>query len=421
MDRQLEPFQHLNRASLLIEQGNYQEATQELNQVLTQVPDHPDALRLLAIVKLELGNFKEGYSLAQKALEKAPDQAENHYVMAFGCLKNDQLKEAAHFAKNATQLNPAESVYFALQANISLEQNEYVQAEQFANQALALNPENLMALNARAIAQRQQGNKEGAYDTLHHALEQNPEDSVSHANLGWSKLDQGKPKAALEHFREALRHSPNNGFARSGLVEALKAKYWMYRLFLNYYFWISKQSRNVQWIFLLGIVFGNRLLRSIINANPEFEPILMPIVVIIMLFAFSTWVISPLFNLALFLNPYGKYALDPEDRKVARFTGLSFLTAIVGGALYLIWNHDPFLALAGFGLLLMIPISTLTAPGTSKGKRTVKGLTIALTSIGGLAVVLSFLSGELMNLLSLVFVVGVVAFQWITNFILIRR
>jgi len=411
---------HLTRASLLLQQGNYTEAEKELKVVLEQNPNMPEALRLLAVVKLEMGDNEEGQMVAQRALEADPGHAEGHYLLGFAYVRNRKLDQAERCLQEAIQLDPRQSHYYALQGGIAMERKQYAKAEEWANQALELDAENMQALNLRATAQRMQGNKVGADDTLHRALEREPENSQSHANLGWSVLDQGKPKQALEHFREALRLDPNNSLAKSGLVEALKARYWVYRAFLGYFFWMSKQRSQVQWFVIIGLLFGNRILRSIMQANPELTPFLMPVVVLIVAFALSTWIISPLFNLALFLNPYGKYALSKEDRQVARLTGAAMSVALLAGLGFLLTDVALLLMLTIYSGMMMIPLSTLNSAGNAKGKRTIRLLTIGLALIGFGAIVMSLVQGELYMPLIGAFAIGVFGFQWIANFIIMR-
>ena len=52
--------------------------------------------------------------------------------------------------------------------------------------------------------------------------------------MGWLALHSKDHKKALEHFKQALIYFPFNDHAKVGMVEALKAKYWCYRVFLNY-------------------------------------------------------------------------------------------------------------------------------------------------------------------------------------------
>ncbi len=66
-------------------------------------------------------------------------------------------------------------------------------------------------------------------------------------------MHQGDHKQALEHFREALRLKPDMEWARNGMVEALKARYFLYRLMLRYYLWMSRFTRRGQWGMIIGL------------------------------------------------------------------------------------------------------------------------------------------------------------------------
>ncbi|MEL6537189.1 MAG: tetratricopeptide repeat protein [Bacteroidota bacterium] len=411
---------HLTRANLLLQQGNYQEAEKELKAALEQNPNMPEALRLLAVVKLEMGDNEAGLQVAERALAADPGHAEGHYILGFAQVRSRQLDQAEKSLNEAILLDPRQSHYFALQGGIALDRKQFDKAEEWANQALALDAENMQALNLRATAQRMQGNKAGADDTLYRALEKEPDNSQSHANLGWSRLDQGKPTEALDHFREALRLDPTNSLAKSGLVEALKARYWVYRAFLSYFLWMSKQRSQVQWFIIVAVLFGNRILRAIMKSSPELTPILMPILVLIIIFALSTWVISPIFNLALFVNPYGKYALSKEDRQVARLTGTALSIALVSAIAFWILGSDLLLMLAVYAGMMMIPVSTLNSAGNAKGKRTLRWFTVGLALVGFAAIVMSMLQGSLYMPLVGGFAIGVFGFQWIANFIIMR-
>lgn len=68
-------------------------------------------------------------------------------------------------------------------------------------------------------------------------------------------LHEGNPRAAPEHFREALRLEPDDEYARSGIVHALRARHFLYRLMLAYFLWMSRLSGTVQLALIFGAVF----------------------------------------------------------------------------------------------------------------------------------------------------------------------
>src|SRR5262249_2378545 len=114
--------------------------------------------------------------------------------------------------------------------------------------------------NLRAMALNQLGRGAEAGRALHDALAQDPENAVTHANQGWTALQTGDAKKALEHFREALRLDPTNDWAKSGMVESLKAQYFVYRLMLKYQFYMSRLSGRRQWWTLIGIYVVARII-----------------------------------------------------------------------------------------------------------------------------------------------------------------
>jgi tetratricopeptide (TPR) repeat protein len=110
-----------------------------------------------------------------------------------------------------------------------MSERRWKQALESADLALSLDPISEQSLNMRGMILTQLGRGDEAADSINRTLKQNPESAVSHANRGWSLLHQSKPKEALEHFRESLRLDPGNAWARTGLAEALKARYFLYR------------------------------------------------------------------------------------------------------------------------------------------------------------------------------------------------
>ena len=162
----------------------------------------------------------------------------------------------------------------------------------------------------------------------------------------------------LNIFREALRIDPELEWARAGIVEALKAHYLIYRLMLRFFLWIGRQTRVAQWVVVLGFVFGRQLLASLARSNPALAPFVIPILVLSFAFLMLTWISSPLFNLALHFNRFGRLALSREQRIASSWIGGSFLLA---AASFLIYVVRPDNALASFGMvyfgLILLPLA----------------------------------------------------------------
>jgi tetratricopeptide repeat protein len=161
------------------------------------------------------------------------------------------------------------------------------------------------------------------------ALARDPDDAFTHANRGWSLLHEGDPRRALEHFREALRLEPELDFARAGLIEALKARYWLYRQVLRYFLWIARLTPGARWAVVIGLVVCQQVVARTMRANPELTPILMPLLIGYLTFALTTWTAAPLTNLMLRLNRFGRLVLSPEERTGSNWVGAFVIIALI--------------------------------------------------------------------------------------------
>ena len=173
----------------------------------------------------------------------------------------------------------------------------------------------------------QLGRKDEAAATLGSALADDPENALTHANQGWALLHRGDHARALEHFREALRIDPELEWARAGIVEALKARHLIYRLMLRFFLWMGRQSRVAQWVVILGFVFGRKILADLRAVPSGWRRSSCPMLALSFAFLLLTWISSPLFNLLLRFNRFGRLALSREQRIESSWIGGCFLLA----------------------------------------------------------------------------------------------
>ena len=315
------------RAQLLLQQGRYELAEKELRQALATDPEDEMSHALLAICLPELKQFAEAVESGKRAVGLSPDNSFCHYALALAWFRHDdhasnkltlfsvrkEYKAAETAIQEAIRLDPYEAHYFSLLASIKLARRDWQGALTAAEQGLQIDPQDVTCTNCRATALVKLGRQEEAGETLETALAEDPEDSHTHANRGWALLHAGKPKEALEHFKEALRIDPTNAWAQAGIVEALKARNFIYRWMLAYFLWMSRLSTGAQWGVIIGGYFLIRMLSSVARNNPPLRPYILPIQVIYALFAILTWTAPHLFNLLLRLDKYGRYALSRDQ------------------------------------------------------------------------------------------------------------
>jgi tetratricopeptide (TPR) repeat protein len=409
----------LERASQLMELKRFNDAEIQLKEVLSLDPTQTQAIALMAVCNSELGRHDESIVLIKQVISQEPDNDYYLYLHALFSYRKDDLVEATKFISNAISFNPRQSDFFGLLASIKLSQKDWKLALDNANNGLAIDSENLSCLNARSTALLKLGKKVEAYNTIKEALTQDPENDNTHTNVGWGLLERGEHKKALEHFREALKINPENNIAKAGLVEGLKARYLFYRIFLKYAFWIGNLKGKLQWAVILGFYFGSRLLRIIGEKNETLKPFITLIIVLYTLFALSTWIISPLSNLFLRLNIYGRYALTEDEIKSSNLVGVSLSFGLFGVVLYLFNPSFLYMMIGFFGITMMIPLSSIYTPVKKKSKTILSAYAAILAIIGIGAILLQLLTNEA-GVAPMIYIFGIIAYGWVANALIIK-
>ncbi|MBM3882855.1 MAG: tetratricopeptide repeat protein [Verrucomicrobia bacterium] len=346
---------HLQRALLLLDQSRFELAAAETRQALAAEPNTALAHAVLGLCLARQGRLPEATEEVRQAIQLAPDLSFAHYVHAWILHDRNRPDEAQAAVAEAIRLEPENADLYSLEAQIRLGQRLWPAALEAAERGLRLDPDHVGCTNLRAMALVKLGRKAEASATLASALAKAPEDSVTHANQGWALLHRGDQPKALEHFREALRLDPENEWARQGIVEALKARYFIYAVMLRYFLWMSRFSRQAQWAIVLGGYLGYRLLDGLARAQPALSLWLLPLKVLYIAFALLTWLAQPLFNLLLRLNRFGRLALSREQTVAANWVGLCLLLAVLCLTLSLVLGVHPALLLGAlvFGLLAL--------------------------------------------------------------------
>lgn len=409
----------LSKVEILIQQKKFGEAEKLLSDLLAEDSNNIHFLSLLSEVYLQQDKFDNANRIIENAIGLSPDAPHLFYIKSRIAIQQDNLNEAEKNINQAIELDPYDADYFALLANIRLGRKQFKEALETANRALEIDAENLLALNTRSTALNKLNRSEESFETIEGALREDPNNAYTHANYGWGLLEKGEHKKALDHFKEALSNDPTFDYAQSGMLEALKATNPIYRLFLKYSFFMSNLTAKYQWGVIIGFYLGFKALRTVAKNNEALQPYLIPLIVALALIAFSTWVIAPISNLFLRFNKYGQLLLDKKEKMSSNFVAISLGLFFVGLLLYFIMSDEKMLTFAVFGFAMMLPFGTMFSP--SKNKYGLLSYTIALAVIGLAAIGLTFSTGEMFNLITIIFVFGFVAFQWVANYMLIKE
>jgi tetratricopeptide (TPR) repeat protein len=326
--------QHLDRARLLIQQSRYELAEEQLRLSLAENSSDAESHALLSLCLLPRERFDEAEEEARQAIVHAPDVAIGFYALAAVQQKRGLLAAAEKTIHEALRLDPWNEIHWGLLASIEYARSRWQDCLDAAVKGLECDADDVTCTNFQAMALVQLGRREDAGITIEQALAHDPNNSVTHANQGWRLLHERQPDQAMIHFREALRLEPNSEWARQGIIEAMKARHFVYRWMLAFFLWMGRLPPKFQIALVLGMVFGNQILAAVCQAIPFLTPLRTPIIVSYALFTWMSWVSSTLFNAVLCLNRFGRLALNRREKMDAACAvgciGLTGLTGLTG-------------------------------------------------------------------------------------------
>ena len=96
---------------------------------------------------------------------------------------------------------------------------------------------------------------------------------------------------------------------------------------------------------------------------PVLKPFLSPLLTLVFAFLLMTWIASPLFNLLLRFNKFGRMALSRDQRVESNWIGLFAALGAIGMVGYFFRQNDlTFVTMNFFGLLLLPLVVTFHLP-----------------------------------------------------------
>src|SRR5919108_730270 len=108
---------------------------------------------------------------------------------------------------------------------------------------------------------------------------------------------------------------------------------------------------------IIGFFFAARALRAFARQNPEWSPVVTPLLVAYLLFALASWIADPLSNLVLRLNRYGRLALSRHEKLASNLVGGCLAGAALAALLLVVTRVPGWGVVAFAGVLMLIPIS----------------------------------------------------------------
>jgi tetratricopeptide (TPR) repeat protein len=372
----------VERGSALLKTGRFELAENEFRSALGQEPQNALAHAMLSLCLCRRKLYADATTEAEQAVHLRPDWAFAYTCLATVLFERERPIPALAAAQEAVRIDPGNPESHALVASIYVRQNKWKDALAAANLGLQADPAHTDCLNARGIALVHLGRRDEASQTIQGALQNNPESAETHANQGWALLHSGDHRAAMEHFREALRLKPELQWAKSGIIEAMKARNPIYRLMLRYFLFMARLDGRARLGIMVGLYVCYRVLLAVSQQNPGLRPIVLPFLIAYVIFALLTWLAYPLFNLLLRLDRFGRYALSDDQRHGANLLGLWLLaTALLACVGW--YQHNTLLLLCALVIgLSCLPASAIFRSVLGWPRWAMLGYTFLIVGIG---------------------------------------
>ena len=239
---------NLVRGELLLDRNRFEEALPYFQAALAEVgPEDGYVLARIAICEANItGRCAKALQTIDAAIGAEPGEADHFRIKALILLRLKRPKEALEAVAYGISIDPGCPNLRSAEAEIHLVLGRWDQAEESARMALAIDPEHEDAANqlVQALYERRDGNENQVL--VMELLARNPNDARAHYNAGYGRLQSGDPGAALEHFVECLRLDPDFPPGRAGLLEAMRARYAIYRWYLKLYFALDSRAKRMR-------------------------------------------------------------------------------------------------------------------------------------------------------------------------------
>ena len=214
----------LAHGRILIAQGEFQEASTELNKAIKIDSASAPAFYFLGVAQRSLGLTAMAKNSFNRALALRPRMTEATLALADLAATAGSGQESARLAGEAVKSSPESVAPYVASARASLARNDTREGAAFLAQALARDPVSLPALAMWVKLNSMEGKSREAVARLSSLLAQQPENAGLHFLLAVSYYDLKELGKAGESLRTAMRLNPHTPGAYTLLADIDYAK-----------------------------------------------------------------------------------------------------------------------------------------------------------------------------------------------------
>jgi tetratricopeptide (TPR) repeat protein len=206
---------------VLMAQGKREDAKKINDQIIAADPKDSDALGLQAALLLDKGDLQNATTQLQTVVTRAPGNFVAHFNLGRALLEKGDLEPARAQFNEALRLRPDYLAARLALAQLQLSKREFEPAIKTANDTLEFDRTNMPARLIRSSAYMGMNQVDQAKAELKKILEENPNSQDAMIQMGVVYTSEKKYKEAEDIFRKCYDLNPANSRGLLGLSEVI--------------------------------------------------------------------------------------------------------------------------------------------------------------------------------------------------------
>jgi protein O-GlcNAc transferase len=207
----------LQQALTFHQAGNFPHAEIYYRQILSEEPNHPEALNFLGMLAHQTGKGGVAVDLVRRALQVKPDYADAHGNLGLIFHDQGELDQAVASFRRALSLKPDYPEVLSNLGSVLKDQGKLDEAAASFRHALDLMPDCAEMHSNLGNVLKEQGRLSEAIDSYRRALSLQPDLAEVHNNLGVVLTDHYRLEEAGASFRKAISLRPDYAEAHHNL------------------------------------------------------------------------------------------------------------------------------------------------------------------------------------------------------------
>ena len=198
----------LQAAERFMSQGDFPQAADSFDQVLTISPRQSDALHGLGVIASQQQLWPQAIDYLTQASHQMPHQPQVWYNLGIALKAAGKLEEAAGCFEKTLTLAPRHTNACNMLGNTLAALKRPQEALVHYQRAVEIDPNHLQAVYNLGLLLQEQGQLSQSVKCYEWAVTINPSFAPGWSNLGTILLDQGQEDDAAQCFRQAINCAP---------------------------------------------------------------------------------------------------------------------------------------------------------------------------------------------------------------------